>query len=303
MLTKTATKTPTLQNTCAIIVTFQPDEDFHNRLVKISAQFPATVIVDNGSRSLPHTCASEPNTLLIANQSNLGIAAALNQGVKLAHQKGFEWVVTLDQDTLVSCDLLTCLISVYEKSGYKNIIIGSNYWDAHRRQDFIPCANAEADFRVRKTLITSGTLIPLSLFKTIGFFREDYFIDSVDHEFCLRARAHGYKILITCRSIMSQSIGAHVENPSRLRQFMSFNHSPMRKYFIARNTVATAKLYFLQEPMWSLRQGWRLFSDFASIILFEHQKLKKATAFMVGLTHGIMGKMGPIEDTWPNGIR
>ena len=204
---------------------------------------------------------------------------------------------------MASSDLLATLLEVYLKSGGGNVMIGSNYWDAHRKQNFIQSINTETDFLERKTLITSGTLIPFSLFKTVGFFREDYFIDSVDHEFCLRARAHGYKILISCRSVMSQRIGAQVENPSRLRQFMSFNHSPTRKYFIARNTVATAKSYFIQEPMWSMRQGWRLLSDFASIILFEREKLKKATAFIVGMTHGIAGKMGPIEKTWPNGVR
>jgi len=146
-------------------------------------------------------------------------------------------------------------------------------------------------------------LVPLSLFKAIGLFREDYFIDSVDHEFCLRARAHGCRILISCRPVMEHNIGAHVVNASRLRQFMSFNHSPARKYFIARNTIATVKLYFFQEPLWSMRQGWRLLSDFASILLFENEKLKKAEAFMVGAIHGIIGRTGRIEEAWPNGSR
>lgn len=298
---------PTPQNTCAIIVTYQPDEDFPTRLKRVLAQFPLVIIVDNSSRStaaeMLQKQTEQPQVLLTVNQSNLGIATALNQGVDLASTQGFEWIVTLDQDTLVSSDLLETLLDVYIKSGGGSVMIGSNYWDAHRKRDFIQCADAETTFLERKTLITSGTLIPLSLFKKIGFFREDYFIDSVDHEFCLRARANGCKILISCHSIMSQSIGAHVENPSRLRQFMSFNHSAVRKYFIARNTVATAQSYFIQEPMWSMRQGWRLLSDFASIILFEHEKLKKAKAFMIGVAHGIAGKMGPIEKTWPNGLR
>lgn len=296
---------PTLHNTCAVIVTYHPDEGFAGRLEQVKSQFSLVIIVDNGSRpaAMLGNLDRLPHVHLVANQVNLGIAAALNQGVNLALQEGFEWVVTLDQDTMPAADMLATLLDVYQKSGGGNVMIGSNYREANRRRNFIRCADTETGFQERKTLITSGTLASLSLFKTIGLFREDYFIDSVDHEFSLRARAHGCRILISCRPVMEHHIGAHVENASRLRQFMSFNHSPARKYFIARNTIATVKSYFLQEPMWSLRQGLRLLSDFTSVLLFEGDKLKKTTACLVGAAHGIIGKMGPIEKAWPNGPR
>lgn len=296
---------PTPHNTCAVMVTYHPDEGFPERLERVRSQFPLVIVVDNGSQ--PSVISSNqtglPHVHFVENQSNLGIAVALNQGVNLALQKEFEWIVTFDQDTLLSPDLLATLLEVYENSGGGNVMIGSNYRDVHRKRNFVQCANTEVSFQKRKTVITSGTLVPLSLFKAIGLFREDYFIDSVDHEFCLRARAHGCQILISCRPVMEHSIGAHVENASRLRQFMSFNHSSARKYFIARNTIATVKLYFFQEPLWGMRQGCRLLSDFASILIFESEKLKKTTAFLVGVAHGIIGKMGSIEKAWPNGSR
>lgn len=300
---------PTSHNICAVIVTFHPDEGFPDRLERILAQFPLVIIVDNGSPSVAvddmlHNQAMLPQVLLATNQTNLGIATALNQGAELAIQQGFEWIVTFDQDTLVFPDLLATLLEVHEKSGGGNVMIGSNYWDAHRKRDFIQCKNnTQTYFLDRKTLITSGTLLSLSLFKAIGLFREDYFIDSVDHEFCLRARENGYRILISCRPVMSHRIGTHIKSTGWLRQCIPFNHSPARKYFIARNIIATIKSYFLREPVWSVRQGARLLSDFASILLFESDKLKKTTAFMVGIAHGITGKMGPIEKTWPNGSR
>jgi rhamnosyltransferase len=296
---------PTLYNTCAVIVTYHPDEGFADRLERVRSQFPLVIIVDNDSHYLALTDNpySSPRIRFIANQANLGIAAALNQGVDLALQEGFEWVVTLDQDTMLSADMLATLLDVYQNSNLNSVMIGRHYWAAHRKRNFIRCADAETVFQERKTLITSGTLVPLSLFKTIGHYREDYFIDSVDHEYCLRARAHGYRIIISCRPVMNHNIGAPVENGSRLRQFMSFSHSPTRKYYMARNIIATVKTYFFREPMWSFRQGWRLLSIVASILLFENEKLKEAVFFMVGVAHGITGKMGPIEQAWPNGSR
>ena len=299
--------TPTRDNTCAIVVTYHPDEGFPARLKQILAQLPLVIVVDNGSRpssaEMLKGLANSPGVLLIENPNNLGIAAALNQGIQRALHEGFQWVVTLDQDSQVHADFLPALIDVHRQSGGGNVMVGSNYWDVHRRRDFVRCAAAGAIFQERKTLITSGTLAPLSLFTTIGLFRDDYFIDSVDHEFSLRARAHGYRMLISCRPLMNHSMGAGVQHASRFRHFLSLNHSATRKYFIARNALVTARTYFLQEPMWSIRQGWRLLAVFSSILLFEHEKWEQSKAFWVGVAHGLTGKMGPIETAWPNGPR
>lgn len=296
--------TPTPHNTCAVIVTYYPDDGFAGRLEQARAQFHSVIVVDNGSRPSLATASrtDSPHVHFVMNLSNLGIAAALNQGVNLALQEGFEWIVTLDQDTTPAPDMLATLLDVYRQSGGGNVMIGGNYQDERRGRDFIQCADATG-FRERRTLITSGTLVSLSQFKVTGFFREDYFIDSVDHEFCLRARAHGFRLFISCRPVMSHSIGAHVENAGWLRKLLSFDHPPARKYFIARNTVATVKSYFFREPVWSMRQGARLLADIASILLYENEKPKKISAFLAGVAHGLRGNLGPIEKAWPNGLR
>ncbi len=299
--------TPTRDSTCAIIVTYHPDEGFPDRLKQVLAQFPFAIVVDNGSRAssaeMLRSLAKSPRVVLVENLHNLGIAAALNQGIQLALNEGFQWVVTLDQDTGLHAEFLAALFDVHRRSGGGNVVVGSNYWDVHRGRTSVRCAETGAIFQERKTLITSGTLASLSLFEKIGLFREDYFIDSVDHEFSLRARAHGYRMLISCRPLMHHSIGAGVEHASRFRHFLSMNHPPIRKYFIARNALMTAKTYFFQEPMWSIRQALRLLAVFSSILLYEQEKLKQSKAFWVGVAHGLAGRMGPIEKAWPNGLR
>ena len=298
---------PTRDNTCAIIVTHHPDEGFPKRLKQVEAEFSRVIIVDNGSQysalEMLRSLSKLSQTALVENLKNLGIAVALNQGVNWASQEGFQWIVTFDQDTVLHSGFLAALFDVYLEGGGGDVLIGSNYWDVHRKRNFVQCDGTGAIFQEQKTLITSGTLVPLSLFEKIGLFREDYFIDCVDLEFSLRARANGFHLLVSCQPLMNQSIGVGMENASNRHRFLPFNHSPARKYFIARNSIATAKTYFFQEPAWSMRQGWRLLSDFASILLFQREKLRKATAFTaVGVGHGITGKMGPIEKAWPNGL-
>lgn len=297
---------PSLDNICAIIVTYFPDPDFITRLEKVLAQFPSAIVVDNGScgdaanvlRALNET----PNVQLVKNMSNLGIATALNQGVEVAFRRGFEWVVTFDQDTIIFPNMRNTLTSICAAFSEGDVMVGGNYWDERHQRNFIECRDKKKTYRERKTLITSGTLMSISLTKRLGGFREDYFIDSVDHEFSLRARAGGCKVLISCEPVMRHSIGSSIKT-DWISRFSSFNHAPVRKYFIARNAVATARLYFFREPAWSLRQACRLAFDLASILLFEENKAKKTKAFLIGILHGLAGKMGSIERTWPHGAR
>lgn len=285
--------------TCAIIVTYNPDREFEQRISAVTGQFPRVFIVDNASgteaQSMLQVVALDPKVQLVLNPENLGIAQALNQGLARALEDGFRWCVTLDQDTVVFNNMLDVLVSVYSDCGREKILIGGNYLNVNKQKNFIDCGDGDKSFRERKTLITAGTLLPVREAVQMGGFRDDYFIDSVDHEFCLRARDNGFKVVISCKPVMSQYIGSKIEARTWLFRFASFNHSPARKYYIARNTLVTTREYCLREPAWAARQVWRLLSDFASILLFESEKYTKAKSFMRGILHGIAGKMGPLS--------
>ena len=297
---------PTSQNTCAIIVTYHPDNTFPLRFAEIKKQFPNVVIVDNGSNEAAIRmllALVEPNKEnFLGNIDNLGVAVALNQAVELVSKWKLEWIVTFDQDTDIFPDLLATLEYICQTCGSDRILVGPNYWNANKQRYFLNPHSTSRAFQPRKTLITAGMLISLNAFKEIGLFREDYFIDSVDHEFCLRARSLGYQILISRKPGMSQSIGRNRQHASWLRRYMSFDHSPVRKYYIARNSVASVQQYFFREPLWSMFQCLRLMADVMSIAFFEAEKLTKLRAFARGVNHGIAGKMGPIKMTCPNGF-
>lgn len=297
---------PSGLNTCAVVVTYHPDSTFPLRFAEIKKQFPNVVIVDNGSNEAARrmlVALVEPcNENFLGNAHNLGVAAALNQAVELVSKRKLEWIVTFDQDTDVYPDLLATLGYICQTCGSDRILIGPNYWNANKQRYFLNPHSKSGAFQPRKTLITSGMLISLNAFKEIGSFREDYFIDSVDHEFCLRARSLGYQILMSRKPGMSQSIGSERQKAGWLRRHISFDHSPVRKYYIARNSVANVQQYFFREPLWSMLQCLRLMADVMSIAFFETEKLKKLRAFARGISHGVAGKMGSIEMTCPDGF-
>src|SRR5271170_8159208 len=103
---------------CALIITFRPPVEVPGNLAKARLQVQGMVVVDNGSSSAalaPLLRASqELEFTLIENGANLGVAAALNVGVRWARAQGYKWVALFDQDSTVSDGFISAMLDRYE---------------------------------------------------------------------------------------------------------------------------------------------------------------------------------------------
>jgi len=280
---------PDASRSCAVVVLFHPDHGLRERLKQIFNQFAKVVLVDNtpgGSPSREWPDAAH----VIRNDRNLGVAVALNQGIDFALANNFEWLATFDQDSELLSGYLEKVISVATRSSPCPVLVGCNYLNADRGRAAYAVSSDAVDVMSRPTLITSGTFMPAEFARGIGGFREDYFIDSVDHEFCLRARRYGAAILMTAQPYMRHRMGVAGVGIGRT---FSLQHSPLRRYYIVRNTLATVRKNAWRHPLWSLRQLGRLAAEGAAIVAFESGKGPKLRAYLRGLWHGIIGRSGP----------
>lgn len=285
-----------VDSVCAIVVAYFPDKEFDARIRGLLPQVARVVIVDNTPNGSPTPCLSmgfqdTAQVHMIENQANPGISIALNQGLEYALKEGHKWILTLDQDTQCYPDMVATLFKVSEACNLKPAVIGGNYLDPRNEGPFVPIGGAE-DFLEQKTVITSGCLVDAAVAAAIGGFREEYFIDQVDHEFCLRMRARGHKVVISRKPVMNHSVG--MPGGARL-PFLGVlpNHSPLRKYYIARNTVVTVADYWRQEPVWCLRRLVRLLLGLGLMALLEEQRFSKVRAFAGGIVDGLRRRMGP----------
>ena len=103
---------------CAVISTFHPSPAALENLVKVRLQVEGLVVVDNGSPAsslAPFRAAmSEMKFTMIENGANLGIAAALNTGVRWAKSHGFDRVILFDQDSTVTPGFIGAMRSTYD---------------------------------------------------------------------------------------------------------------------------------------------------------------------------------------------
>jgi rhamnosyltransferase len=292
---------PRKETICAIYVTFYPDEKFSERLVQIVPQVDYIIIVDNHSNEeavgmLRSLCAGV-NSELIENEENLGIATALNHGIRRAIELGYSWAITFDQDSWPDQDLIKTLSEIYASypERCKVKIIGSNYRSPVTGNPSLNFKNiTSSSFAERTVVITSGTLICLMAYREVGPFRDDFFIDLVDHEYCLRIRSHGYKVLISCKDLITHSLGNESFHRFLWGQ-VCYNHSPLRRYYITRNCLMTCKLYRYEEPWWVIRRFGGIFKEVFLVIVFEREKLAKLQAMLLGAWHAVSGRMGMLQ--------
>jgi rhamnosyltransferase len=302
---------PSAETICAIVVTYFPDAQFVERLNRIRGQVGLTVVVDNtGDTNVENLLGhlDGPRPEVIRNGENLGIGAALNQGLTRAKELGFKWAITFDQDSWVYPDLVAKLIAIYEKQPAPERVgmMGCNFEDVNTHETALGKREPETDFRETETVITSGCLISTAIFSLAGPFRSDFFIDYVDYEYCLRLRQLGYRIIISTEPLMLHALGAasplSLDTGYRRVAMVLTDRSPLRRYYMTRNATYVVKRYFRTAPLWALR-------TLASVVVFAPLKIpfektertRKMRATLRGFLDGIRSRTGKASAPWLQG--
>ena len=285
---------------CAVIVSYRPDAGFPDRVAAIHSQVDAIIVVDNASGDSCHavfeTLKQYEKLILVRNAANFGIAQALNTGVRVAAQSGYAWALLLDQDTSVYPQLLANLNTVYSDYPEKTrlAVIGTHFHDRHRpRSDTVMDPPPVFSWQEVDWVITSGSLISIPVFQAVGPFREDFFIDFVDTEYCLRARRAGFKIIRTTAELMLHAIGASTRHTIAGMQKWTSNHVPDRRYYITRNyTIMLREAGNHRWGSWAVMGGLASLKSIKRIVFYERNKAAKLLAVFHGLVDAIRGKTG-----------
>ncbi|SET63140.1 glycosyltransferase family 2 protein [Thorsellia anophelis] len=297
----------------AIVVTYEPDSDLITRLHFLAAQVEVIYIVDNGSSRFYSRFVNilgsniSNKIILISLEENLGIATALNIGCKYAENDNYDFVVTFDQDSCPELNYITELLNTYRrKSLCSNVAIvggiineairgNSNYqYLTLSRWGFKRIRESE-DFSVMM-LITSGCLVDLSVIKRIGGFIDKLFIDYVDTEFSLRCLDNNYTLWVSTKAILNHNLGNKTEHYLFKFRFLTTNHSPIRRYYMARNSVYMYKRYAWRFFGWFLFDISALIYTLFKIIIFEESKFLKLKMYFRGWVDGLCGNFGKFKE-------
>jgi rhamnosyltransferase len=305
----------------AVVVLYEPEADVLENIRALAAQVEALVIVDNGS-SEAFRASLEPmmngvefrlanrveprlanrveprlanRVELIRHPENLGIATGFNTGVRRLIDLGCEFVLTFDQDSHVPHGfvngMVVSMLEAERRYGRVGVLLPT-WTDAGVRP------RPDSRFAIRPELdppallevawgISSGSLYRAGVFAVVGFFADEYFIDGIDVEFCLRCRRDGYRIVKDSSRVFAHRLGRLIEVTSFGVSYPITMHGVFRKYYMSRNRVLNYKRYGRLEPRW-FRDDLRVaMLELSHVLRFEDAKTDRLWNIAVGIWDGL----------------
>lgn len=267
-----------LPDVCCVVVTYNGDQEVIHRIRKYS-EFLHVVVVDNGSDAGFTVWLDNVKDIvkIIKNVNNKGIAYALNQGLEYAEKHGFELLLTMDQDSEITKESVEYLIEGIDPE-HNIVSVGPNYINGQNTE------NQEVRY-----LITSGNLVLVAAAQETGGYDDDLFIDEVDIDFSFNLRKYGYRLFQISGAKMNHKIGEYEQ--SRVLKIRYLSHSPIRFYYMFRNTLIVAKRYQKIFPNETRKLLLCLFGiDLTKLLFVEKNKCTKLKNAFRGISEGIRYK-------------
>lgn len=297
----------------AVIIGYYPDREvLEKQLNTLSKQCSEIIFIDNTPQNertnfqLPIT---EKQILTIPLGNNYGIAYAQNIGIQKAVDKGADYVLLMDQDSIPEAGMVEKLLTTFGSNSSPNIIAaGPSYIDPRSKiKSYFMVSKLGFPFRYKPNkkiepliavnvtfLISSGTLISIPKLLKVGGMRSNYFIDHVDTEWCLRALSKGFALVGLHSAIMEHSLG------DKVKRFWLFYlrsvayHSPLRDYYMFRNTLLM--LRDTRIPiLWASFLLLRLVQFAAYFLILANNRKERMLAMLLGIKHGIQNVSGEVD--------
>lgn len=270
-----------------IVVLYNPSEIVIESINSYLNQIGHLFIIDNSEKeNLFIKNELKEKVSYLFNNSNIGVAAALNLGAKKAIEHGFSFILTMDQDSKAPENMVDMLLSVMVEKKNVGIVspLHSNKYDTHLR--------FTEDLEKIDVVMTSGNLVSLEAYEKIGKFYEDFFIDYVDIEYCFKMNVNNYSIYRLNKTILQHDEANLSEKILFNRRYFPHNHKPFRLYYKTRNLLYLRKLY--KDKLLDLLkiEYDSYIRTVVKIILFEKQKFLKIKMILVGILDFIRGKKG-----------
>jgi GT2 family glycosyltransferase len=266
------------------------------------------IVVDNASTDGTSAMLAEqyPQVTVLKMSENLGAAGAWVAGLSYAAlRKHHDWVWSFDDDSVPGADSLARLFGGIGSLNGAQAEVGmiapmpvhqetrTYYPPLFWRDGFVkPSAEQMREpLWFADLVMTSGCLVRREVVERIGLPRADFFMDFFDYEYCLRARAHGYKIAVVPGAELGHEVGGarRVWWPGQSRLWTSY--APWREYYNSRNLAyAGWHLYPSQKTKKFVLK--HLARHAGAVLLFSPRKATCIGKMVQGFRDGCRGRMG-----------
>ena len=208
--------------------------------------------IDNASTVIPQKEQLDyikENSFYLRNAKNAGFSGANNIGIKIAIEHGCDYILLLNNDTVVLKDTLSQLMNTIIKNKNYGIVTGKIYyyydkkliWSAggeYNRYTGITTQYGGTDSEENNLsrLITFATgclmLIPVTVINKVGGLSESFFLYSEDTDYSQRVLDANFKIYYNSNAVIYHKVSASIGNMSYAQErYMARNNMYMIKKY------------------------------------------------------------------------
>lgn len=272
---------------CCVVVLYNPTEKMISNLSQYEEYVEKIYLIDNSDQQL--NLELQNKLIYKCNYSfldgNKGLAYALNIACQSAVNEGFDYIFTMDQDSVFHEGSITYMKEFMNQYPHYGMVVPtiSPYFDDGIRNNQSKTKDDDAKFA-----ITSGSLLNLNVYIRVGGFDNSLFIEHIDVDFCIRLYKNGESIRRLGNAILYQRAGNSEPRRILWKEVHPLFASPIRGYYLFRNQKYLKRKYGSEIFDFT----GKLYKTIIKTVLFEDKKFFRIGYYIKGYLAGCSGRMG-----------
>lgn len=238
------------------------------------------VVVDNGSSdgSVEAFRQAYPQVTILETGANLGYAGGNNVGIRWALDQGFEGILVLNNDTVVDRDLLHAFATAHQRFPQAGVFGAKIYY--HAQPDMLWFAGGRwradklefdhvgqgqpdgpefSEPQAFDYMTGCALYAPAEVFRSVGFFDDEFFLTYEETDWCYRARAKGFTPTYIPEAKLWHKVSASFGGAV----------SPLMTYFMTRNRLLFVRRHM---PLGTVARLLQKTLRNLKVALFPHPK-------------------------------
>lgn len=278
------------------VVLYNPDREILENMQTYLPFIDVLYVMDNSTKEYDFLddIKNIKKVKYISLDGNKGIAKALKVATETAIADGYDFLLSMDQDSKFPTEDFKYIENYLENSDTSNLGIAGVNFNLNKIKQL---SDKKSQVIEVNEVITSGSFLNLHNYKKIEGYNEDLFIDFVDDDLCYQFLEKKIEVIIFVNIFLNHRLGNVIQSKFLWKTKNIVSHSPVRYYYIYRNYNYLIKFKNVSYSRHLLERKMEFcFKSQLIQSLFERKRLKTLKMIRRGIRDGKRGRLGPYEE-------
>ena len=292
---------------CAVVVTYNRKallEECLTALLDQTRPLDEIIVIDNASTDGTEDLvnAQFQGVTYVKLAKNTGGAGGFHEGMKLAFEKGHDWIWVMDDDSIAMADALEqltncpmivadkvyALASAVLKRDGSIARVTRRLFDAKKlKETAIGAEEYEKDYFQVDTASFVGFLVSRKAIDEVGLPLKDFFVYYDDTEYSLRIRKRGTIVTVPGSKIIHGEGGEGSDKSTQRLEPLDW-----KRYYAIRNRIYMYKKHGHPGFAFYKRVLGHTYSAIRGTLWLRHSKFQNIKMILCGVVDGLRGKLG-----------